>query len=262
MAAFALGRSALKDPDFRARYLPCDDPGAPATRASCARRFVEGFGRRAWRRPLTPDEVARYTRLAATVQRDRPAPTEDDAGADEGWAAVIAAFLQSPHFLYRAEIGVPDPADPTRRRLTDFELASRLSYFLWGAPPDDALLVAAETGKLATPDGLAAEARRMLPSPRARATMSAFFVELFRLRRLDKISESRTKYPQYSPTLGASLRGETLRLIEEIAFAPGKDFREIFSSRFTYVNAELARLYGLPAPAPRRRRIPPGRTGC
>jgi hypothetical protein len=184
---------------------------------------------------LTPDELGRYTRLGAGVQPGAQIP------------AVIAALVQSPNFLYRAEIGTPDPADPTQHRLTGFELASRLSYFLWGAPPDDTLLAAAESGQLATAAGLEAQTRRMLPAGRSRETMAAFFIELFRLRRLDKVYESRGKYPQFSPTIPAAMRAETLHVIEEIAFAPGRDFREIFSADFTWVNDELARLYGLPA---------------
>jgi mono/diheme cytochrome c family protein len=253
VAAFAVGRAAQSDPAFRQRYLGC---AGKAEAEPCARGFIRSFGRRAWRRPLTTDEVNRYTQLATRL------------GPRDGIAAVIAAFVQSPNFLYRAEIGAPDPANPTQRRLTGFELASRLSYFLWGAPPDDALLDAAEAGQLDTPEGLEAQTLRMLPAPRSRETMSAFFVELFRLRRLDKIYESRSKYPQFSPTIGASMRGETLRVIEEVAFAPGRDFREIFSTDFTWVNDELARLYGLP-PTPatndgyRRVTLPAGsgRTG-
>jgi hypothetical protein len=267
VAAFALGHAAQADPEFRQRYLPCLDrapvPGSNAaaspTGPRCVRKFIADFGRRAWRRPLSPAEIDRYGRLA-----DRAS-----GGTAAGVAAVVAALLQSPNFLYRAEIGEPDPADPSRRRLTGFELASRLSYFLWGAPPDDALLDAAQSGQLDTAEGLAGQTRRMLPMPRSRDTMAAFFVELFRLRRLDKISESRTKYRQYSPTLGASMRGETLRVIEEIAFSPERDFREIFSTRFTWVNDELARLYDLPAGGDqadnrdgyRRIAMPAGRAG-
>jgi hypothetical protein len=248
-AAARLARAALGDPAFRARALACAEPaaapgaGAAGDARACLSSFVTAFGRRAWRRPLATDERDRYLALgeAATAR----------GGTRAGAEVVVAALLQSPHFLYRSEIGVPDPTpeEPRRRRLTGFELASRLSYFLWNAPPDDALLDAAEGGGLDTPAGLEAESARLLRSPRARETASAFFVELFRLRRLDKIYESRSKYPQYSATLGASLRGETLRLIEEVAFDPKRDFREIFSARFTWVNGELARLYGLPAPA-------------
>jgi hypothetical protein len=161
--------------------------------------------------------------------------------------AVTAALLQSPNFLYRSEIGVPDPKDPTRRRLTDYEMASRLSYFLWGAPPDDALLDAAEAGRLSSDQGLSDETRRMLLSPRARQTMAGFFVELFRLRRLDRLYEGRGKHPRFTTTLPPAMKVGILSLIEEVAFDPQRDFREIFSAPVSYVNPELSRLYGFSA---------------
>jgi mono/diheme cytochrome c family protein len=237
-AAFDLSAAALRDPAFVQRYLTCALPDDAPFDEACARGFLERFGRRAWRRPLTEEETTRYLRLGA-----------ETGGLAAGLRAVTAALLQSPHFLYRSEIGLPDAKDPARLRLTDYEMASRLSYFLWGAPPDDQLLDAAAAGRLSTDAGLAAETVRLLRSPRARQTMSGFFVELFRLRRLDRLYEGRGKHPRFTTTLPAAMKEETLRLIEEIAFDPQRDFREIFSSRFTYVNGELARLYGLPAPA-------------
>jgi mono/diheme cytochrome c family protein len=235
-AATDLARQALADPKFRQRFLTCPPGG------DCARAFVREFGRRAWRRPLTETEQARYLALVP------PATQQDPDSLARALVPVVGALIQSPNFLYRSEIGEPDPTNPGRRRLNSFELASRLSYFLWGAPPDDALLDAAQSGALDTAAGLDAQTRRMLTSPRARQTMAAFFVELFRLRRLDRISENRTKYRQYSDTIGASMRGETLRVIEAVAFDPARDFREIFSVPFTFVNPELGRLYGLPVP--------------
>jgi mono/diheme cytochrome c family protein len=239
-AAFELAGAALGDEGFVRRFVPCV-PGEGFDEG-CARGFVARFGRRAWRRPLLPEEGERYVQLARRV-------TEGGRGLSGGLAAVTAALLQSPNFLYRSEIGVPDAKDPTRRRLTDYELASRLAYFLWGAPPDDQLLDAAEAGRLATDAGLQVETERMLRSPRARETMSGFFVELFRLRRLDRLYEGRGKHPKFTTTIPQAMKNETLRLIEAIAFDPRRDFREIFSARFSFVNAELAKLYGLPAPA-------------
>ena len=235
LAAFELSRQAMADPAWRARWAP---PCASATDEACARAFLAKFGRVAWRRPLTADETERYLRLARAA-----------GGADAGVTAMAAALLQSPSFLYRVEVGVPDPQDGTRRVLTDFELASRLSYFLWGTTPDEALLEAAAAGRLATEDGLRVEAERMLRSPRSRDTIEAFFSELLRLSRLERLSQFRSKYKQVSKTLGKSMRSETLKVIEEIALSPERDFREIFDARFTYVNGELARLYGLPPPA-------------
>jgi hypothetical protein len=241
VAAFDLARQAMADPAFRQRYVPCEVTGVPLDEA-CARGFLEQFGRRAWRRPLAPEELARYLRLQADV-------TRRGLLAHDALVSLAGALLQSPNFLYRSETGVAFGNDPSRRRLTDYELASRLSYFIWGAPPDDELLNAAESGKLATDAGLHEQSARMLQSPRAKDALRGFFIELFRMRRLDRINENRTKYPNYSKTIGTSMKGEALRIIEEVAFNPKRDFREIFSTDFTYVNAELAKLYGIKASA-------------
>jgi hypothetical protein len=249
LAAFALGRQAVADPAWWREWVACDPD---AFDAACAERFLARFAPRAWRRPLEADETARYLTLARTASRGRLA---------RGVSAVVAAVLQSPNFLYRVELGVPDPQDPSRRVLTDFEMASRLSYFLWGTPPDQELFDAAKhnqlvtemTGSPASPsneiDGLRAQALRMLRSPRSRSTVETFFSELLRLNKLDRLPQFRSKYKQVSATLGPAMRTETLRVVEEITLDPDRDFREIFDTRFTYLNGELARLYGLPPPA-------------
>jgi mono/diheme cytochrome c family protein len=234
-AAFALAHQAVADGAWWQRWVPCPAPARPDP--ACALRFLGGFGQRAWRRPLDATEIARYLALARA----------GDMRA--GVEAMVAALLQSPHFLYRTELGVPDPQDPTRRVLSGYEMASRLSYFLWGAPPDQTLLDAAAAGRLSSDAGLRAEAERMLRSPRSRDTVETFFGEMLRLAKLERLPQFRTRYQQVSSTLGAAMRGETLRVVDEIALSPGRDFREIFDARFTYLNGELARLYGLPVPA-------------
>jgi mono/diheme cytochrome c family protein len=240
LAAFKLARAAVADQAWRATWIACD--ATAAFDAGCAEKFLGQFGRRAWRRPLSADERTRYLALIRAAGRTR---------LSDGLTAAVAALLQSPHFLYRIEVGVPDPQNPKRHVLTDFEMASRLSYFLWGAPPDEPLLDAAATGRLSTDEGLRAEAERMLASPKARNTVTAFFTELLRLNKLDQLSQFKEKYKQVSSTLGKSMREETLRVVEEIALDPKRDFREMFDASFTYVNPELARLYGLPVPAGR-----------
>jgi mono/diheme cytochrome c family protein len=236
LAAFRLAARATSDPAWWSRWLPCE---ASAGSPTCAAVFVGHFGERAFRRPLVAAETERYLALAR-----RP-----PGGFVAGVRAVVAALLQSPSFLYRVELGVPDPADPSRRVLTDYEMASRLSFFLWGAPPDQELLDAAAAGRLSTDEGLRAQAERMLASPRSRATVETFFSELLRLGKLEHLPQFRSKYRQVSSTLGPAMREETLRVVEEIALDPERDFREIFDAPFTYVNGELARLYGVAPPA-------------
>ena len=146
------------------------------------------FGRRAWRRPLSDAEQARYLALLPPGR-----PLDNDAAA-AALVPVVAAFLQSPNFLYRSEIGEPDPTAPRAPapdRASSWPRGCRISC---GARrPTMRCWTPPQSGALATAAGLDAQTRRMLTSPRARQTMAAFFVELFRLRRLDRISENRTQ---------------------------------------------------------------------
>jgi hypothetical protein len=239
-AALALSHQALADAKTRASLVTCTPAGAADD--ACARQFVTSFGRRAWRRDLTTDEVTRYAGIA----------TNASGVLKDFWAGLeyaLAGLLQSPHFLYREELGTTDPAEATRRVFTGYELASRLSFFIWNSTPDDKLLDAAKAGKLATVEGLGAEAQRLFDSPRSHDATGSFFTELLRLGELDDLPQLPAAYPQVSATLGASMRGETLRGLDDLVFAGDNDFRQLFDANTTYVNAELAKLYGLPAPA-------------
>jgi len=239
-AALSLSQQALADPKMRASLVGCM-PAAAADDA-CARQVVTGLGRRAWRRPLTPDEVNRYTAIA----------TQAGTTLNDFWKGLqyaVAGLLQSPHFLYREELGTPNAAVPSQRAFNGFEIATRLSYFAWATTPDDQLLNAAEAGTLSTEDGLRVQAERLIASPRAHASTETFFGELLHLADLDDLPQLPNVFPQVSATLGASMRGETLRVLEDIAWNGDGDFRNVFDTRTTFVNAELAKLYGVPAPS-------------
>lgn len=235
-ASLQLAQRIFADPARREAFVGCapsgpDDP--------CVRTFLERFGRRAWRRPLTAAELDRWQGVARTIH----------GNLRDTWTAlelVVAGLLQSPSFLYRVELGEPDPADATRRVYTGYELATRLSYLIWGSTPDDALLDAAARGALDTTDGLAAEARRMLADPRARQALARFFAEHLKLDRLDGITKDAATFPQMSTTLPRAMRQELERIIDFVVFEQGGDLRDIFDTRTTFVNEELARVYNLP----------------
>jgi hypothetical protein len=236
-AAFDLAHQALSNTATRGALVGCAPAGT--TDDACARAFVTAFGRRAWRRDLTADEITRYATLATNAS----GMLKDFWG---GLEYALAGLLESPHFLYREELGAADPAVPARRIFSGYELASRLSFLVTNSTPDDALLDAAKAGKLATTAGLAAEAQRLLASPRAHDAMGNFFTELYALDNLDSLPQSPTFFPQVSATLGDSMRTETLKVLDDIAFGGG-DYRSFLDTTTTYVNKELASLYGLPA---------------
>ena len=166
----------------------------------------------------------------------------------QGLAFGIAALLESPHFLYRPAVGEPDPTQAGRRRYTSVEMASRLSFFLWNSTPDDALLDAAEKGSLTDPAALTKEVTRMLASPRAHAGLRNFVTEYLRLDKLDQLSKDPTIFTHFNPDVGPAAREETLRDFEHLVFDLDGDYRDLFTSRRTFVNPKLASLYEVLAP--------------
>jgi hypothetical protein len=239
VSAWELSAQAAAEAAFAAGLpeglVPCA-PSAPDD-AACLGQFVRGFGRRAFRRPVTDAEVSTWVAVGQAAGRDY-------GRFDRAAQYVVAGLLQSPAFLYLAEVGEPDPDAPGRLRLTRYELAARLSYFLAGTTPPDALLAAAEAGALDTPGGLRAQARALLARPSSRRALEAFFDELFDLPRLQRIAKDPATYPLYSPVLAEAMREETQRFLMDLVDR-GADFRDFLDAEGSWVNPDLARLYGI-----------------
>lgn len=239
-AAFDIADQVIDDPTRYATFVPCT-PVAPADPA-CAAEVLAPIARAAWRRPVTSAELDGLVALAGTIGTAANS-------FPEGLRYTLAAILQSPHFLYRVENGTADPADPDHRRLTEWELASRMSFLLWNSIPDEELLAAAEAGDLATDAGLETQARRMLVDDRARAGLRNLFTEIFQLYDLDDIDKDPTVYTQASPELGPAAREETLLGIEATILDDDTDFRDLFIAQRTFVDRRLAALYQIAAPS-------------
>ncbi len=238
-SAIAIASVVVSDPAILAAILPCA-PSGP-TDYVCLQQFVTSFGRLAWRRPLTDTEVTRVTSTGVTAAK---AYTSFEAGL----GTTISALLQSPYFLYIIEIGAPDKVDPTVRRLTPIELSTRMSFFLVNSTPDAALLDAAEKGALDDEGGIRAAALDMLTRPEARSTLAAFYAEIYHLRELTTAAKDPGLFPQFNAGLKASMQEETQRLIADVVWTRDADAREILSAGYTFVNADLAQLYGVAAP--------------
>lgn len=239
-AAFELAEQALADPATRARLVPCEPAGVRDD--DCATLALAAFGRRAWRRPLAADELARHVSLAGTV-------AETLGGFDEGLVYGFAGLLQSPWFLYRVELGEPDPETPGGRRYTDWEMASRLAYFFWNTTPDDELLAAAEAGELTTDAGLSAQVDRLLADDRAREGARNFFTEMLHLYELDDLNKDPTVFVHMNEQVGPSAREETLLGIDHVIFEEDGDWREVLTTRRAFLDRKLASIYAVPAPA-------------
>jgi hypothetical protein len=216
--------------------LPCVP--ADAADSECMSRVVAQFGRRAFRRPLSDEEVQRFAGLAATIGTS--------AGALSGVRYALAAILQSPSFIYRVELGEPSAEDGGRPKYTGFEMASRLAGSLWDSVPDDALLDAAAAGTLATADGVKAEAERLLSDPKAQRSIAGFATELFAISHLDQAEKDTTLFPTWRESLKEAMREELERRVSDMVFVQKGDFLSLYDGRKTFVNDDLAEFYGLP----------------
>jgi hypothetical protein len=236
-ASYDIAGQAMKPGPIRDRLVPCTPTAA--VDKSCAEKFVRSFGRRAFRRPLQDDEAQRYIAIA-----EKAANTLNDF--HQGLAFALAGMLQSPSFLFRVELGEPAP-DRSGLRYTSLEMATRLGYFLWNTTPDDELLDAAERGELVDRAGLERQVDRMIASPKARHGLRNFFSERLALYQLDDLVKDTKIFPQTSAELGPDAREETLRTIEDLVFDRDADFRQMMTSKRTFINRRLAALYDVQA---------------
>jgi hypothetical protein len=214
-------------------------PPAGGDDATRARQFIEDFGRRVYRRPLTAAEVDQeYVPLFNAAPQFYSNTSPFDAGVRH----VLAAFLQSPHFLYRVErsTAAKDGAIP----LDNWEIASRLSYSLWNTMPDPVLFDAAVAGELVSVAGAEAQARRMLDDPRAEDVVVRFHSAVLNVAKYaDKVPDTNA-FPEIPANLPDFTKQETELFVRSV-FSQGAGFGEILTSNKTFVNAELAALYGL-----------------
>lgn len=204
----------------------------------CAMHFIETFGKRAFRRPLGADEVTRFKALFDVALAD------PDFGAfEDGAKFVIQAMLQSPYFLYRPEFG-GGATDVNVIKLTNWEMASKLSYMLWNTMPDDELMLAAERGELTTPEQIAAQARRMLGDDKARDAIRNFHAQWLLLTHIDTIAKDAVVYPEYNDGLRPLWKEEIQTFIEHVILDGEGTLGELLTANYTFANAELAAFYG------------------
>jgi hypothetical protein len=218
----------------RSRIFICR-PTAPRDETPCANKIVENLARRAFRRPVTPEDLnplmAFYKSGYAT------------GGFDGGVRDALSAILASPHFLYRAESGVGTGAT---RALSDLELASRLSFFLWSSLPDEELVKLASESRLSDPRVLTAQVSRMLADPRARSLGDDFAFQWLHLSKLDEITPDRAQFPHASNLLDPrGMFKEELRLFIDSVLRSDRSVLELLTADYTFLNERLAMHYGI-----------------
>lgn len=236
----ARGISAqVVDPRRRALLVQCEPESESGPDNDCARQFFERVGLLLFRRPLTDGELKTY------VSNHNRAATKLES-FDSGLALALTSMLIDPEFLFRVERTEPDPSRPGETRLDAYSTASRLSFFLWDTSPDATLLAAAESGRLLTEQGLAEQVDRMLASPRMEDGVRAFFSDMLGFDEFATLSVDTNRYPKFTQNVEADAREQTLRTIVDHLLHENGDYRELFTTRETFLTPSLAALYGVP----------------
>ncbi len=236
-AAEELALMVTEDAAQLALMLPTDLPSDPEERA---RAYIVAFGERAYRRPLASDEVDGYLALFAKA----PGVFENGDDFTNGVRLTIQAFLQSPHFLTRVQSS-SELGEDGLIVLSGWELATKLSYLLWNNMPDQPLFDAAAAGDLETPEGVLAQAQRMLKDDRSRATVRSFHAQLYSFEDYRDLYKDEIIFPDFTPKIGDAMTREVEMFIEDVVFSDG-GLTELLTAPYTYVNDELAGVYGLP----------------
>jgi Protein of unknown function (DUF1592)/Protein of unknown function (DUF1588)/Protein of unknown function (DUF1585)/Protein of unknown function (DUF1587)/Protein of unknown function (DUF1595) len=222
------------DEKNRSKLIPCS-PKSAVDRA-CAGQIIGQYGLLLFRRPLTSEELkARLDAADTTAKLSNNFYT--------GIRYSLTTLLSAPDFLFRPEIAVPKAKGYT---LDGYSRAARLSYMLWDTTPDRVLLNAARSGVLDTDAGVKAEVTRLMASPRLETGMRAFFSDFLELDTIGTITKDPTIYPKYSDQVASSAREETLHTAIELTLKTRSDFRDIFTTRKTIINRQLAWIYDVP----------------
>jgi PAS domain-containing protein len=225
--------SSTRPPGYKKIFV-CGEPGSYS--AQCARQIVSNLLTRAYRRPATEDEIGKLLDLVAQIQKRD--------SFEEAIRFVIEGVLLSPSFLFRIERDASARSGSNTYEIDDYELASRLSYFLWSSMPDDDLFRAAQQKRLRDSEGLAAQVQRMLADPKSAALVDNFGEQWLNLRLMDRTKPDAEKFSRVDDELLEAMRQET-RLFMNAVFRENRSVLDFIDGRFTYVNGPLARYYGI-----------------
>jgi Protein of unknown function (DUF1592)/Protein of unknown function (DUF1588)/Protein of unknown function (DUF1587)/Protein of unknown function (DUF1595)/Protein of unknown function (DUF1585) len=228
--------TGISETASREKIFSCR-PTSAAEERPCARQILSRLGSDAYRRPITTGELDRLTPLYEKAAAK--------GGFEAGVRSAIEAILASPYFIFRME-KEPELAKPGGTyRVADIDLASRLSFFLWGTPPDQELLTLAAKGALSVPATLEKQTRRMLADPRAESLGSRFAAQWLRLQDVDKVHPDPNNYPNFDDNLAAAMRRETELFFNSLV-REDRSVLDLYRANYTYVNDRLARHYGFP----------------
>ncbi|HLW53330.1 MAG TPA: DUF1592 domain-containing protein [Candidatus Angelobacter sp.] len=219
--------------------VPCKPADPSRADDACARLFIEKYGERLFRRPLTKSEALARLRTAS-------GGAKQSSDFYAGLKLALTSLLLAPEFLFRVEVAEPDPANPQQYRLDGYTKAARLSFLLWDSPPDQELLAAARSGAIHTKDGLKQQVSRMVASPRFEDGARAFFTDMLQLDGIENLVKDPTIYPKFNQSVSDSAREQTLKTAVELLVRQKRDYRELFTSNDTFMNRPLASVYRIP----------------
>ncbi|MEJ0035351.1 MAG: DUF1592 domain-containing protein [Gammaproteobacteria bacterium] len=228
-------------PRNEATFLPCAPKSKSAPDDACVRQVVNQLAPLLFRRPLRDAEAEPFVATARSA-------TEKTEDFHTGLSFAMIELLVSPEFLLRVERSEPDPEHPGLQRLDAYSMASRLSFFLWDSAPDKLLMAAAASGKLNTEKGLAQEVERLLSSPRAEYGMRAYFSDMFAFADFATLSKNTNLFPKFTKHVEDDAREQTLRTVVDQLFMKDGDYRDLYTTRRTFLTPQLAALYDVPLP--------------
>jgi hypothetical protein len=227
------------DEQHRDFLIPCKPTSEKAADGACATQFLREVGRLWYRRPLAEAKLSKLVEEAGAA-----ADQQKDFYA--GLASVLEGMLVSPEALFIVDAAEPDPDKSGHRRLDAYSTASRLSFFLWNSAPDDELLRAAERGELQTRKGRERIVDAMLASSRLEDGVRAFFDDMLGFNDFDSLSKDPLKYPVVTGATLADAREQTLRMVVDHLITKKADYRDLFTTRSTFMSMNLAAVYGVP----------------
>lgn len=228
------------DDKHRARFTTCQPADPKAVDPRCVDRLVRDYGLKLFRRPLSEPEVK--ARVAAAVPAGNQLHDHN-----VGMKLALTSLLTAPEFLFRIETAEPDPAQKGQMRLDGYTKAARLSYLMWDTTPDAELLRAAATGELHDAAGLKVQVDRLTASkPRIEVGARAFFGDMLQLDGFETLTKDATVYPKFSAAYVESAREQTLKTFVDLLVTRDGDYRDVFTSRETFLNRLLASVYQVP----------------
>jgi hypothetical protein len=223
----------------RKSVLACESQFLTAYDDACARQFVGRYGRLLFRRPLTGGEMA-------TILETTRAAANQAGSFCKGLELGLSQLLMSPSFIFRSETSELDPDRSGAQRLDGYSLASRLSFLVWDAPPDGELLDVAASGALHRKKDLERQINRMLASSKFERGMRAYFSDMFGYDQFDSLSKDQGIFPKYTSQLAKDAREQSLRTIVDLLVTNNGDYRDLFTTKKTFLNRNLGALYQVP----------------